>query len=442
MSKNARETALAVLEGCGKNRAFSDSLLAELLKKSGLEVRDRALASRLCYGVLQNSILLDYYIDWLSGGKKLEPKLRNILQLSIYQLLFMDRIPAHAAVSEGVELCKRNGLSRASGLANAILRRAAGGLGLPELPDTGDADCLSLKYSVPKDLVQLFIDEFGYEFAGEYLKASNEPPEISLMVNSLKVTDSELAGLLENEGISCKAHENLKSCLLCDGIGDISSLESFKKGLFYIQDPAAKMAVMASGADQGQTVLDACSAPGGKSFSAALQMNNRGKIISCDIHENKLSRVAKGAERLGIDIIETRVMDASAPFEEFINSFDIVIADLPCSGLGVLRKKPDIRFKDVGDLNGLPEVQLRILDGICGCVKDGGVLLYSTCTVLRRENEGLVSRFLEKHPEFSPEGFELPCVNGSAPGGSITLYPNVQGTDGFFICKLRKSHEN
>lgn len=442
MSGNARKTALKALERVRKTGAFSDSMLAELLKTGELDSRDKALSSRLCYGVLQNSALLDFYIDHLSGGKKLEPKLRDILRLSMYQLLFMDRIPAHAAVSEGVELCRSSGLSRACGLVNALLRRAAVPENLPELPETEDAAFLSLKFSVPEKLAQLFIDEFGFDFALDYLRASNEIPMVTLAVNTLRTGREELSRALENEGISTEPHPYLDDCLLCAGLGDVTALDCYRSGLFYIQDAAAHMAVLAAAPVAGWAVLDACSAPGGKSFSAAALMENRGEIFSRDIHEKKLAKIRDGAERLGIDIINTAVMDASAPDEALTGRFDLVIADVPCSGLGVLRKKPDIRYKDLEAIKGLPKVQLGILEGLCSCVKAGGTLLYSTCTVLSAENEKVISAFLEKHPEFTPEAFELPCPEGRASGGMLTLYPNVHGTDGFFICKLRKSNEN
>lgn len=441
MAKNAREAALTVLEGQRKARGFSDQLLKDVLEVSGLPLRDRALASRLCYGVIQNSILLDHYIDGFTGGKKLQPKLRDILRLSLYQILFMDRIPAHAAVNSGVELCKTSGMARAAGLANAVLRGAASGKSLPALPENGKPEYLSVKYSVPLKLAELFTEEMGYNSAEEYLAACNEIPPTAVITNSLRVSCEELSGLLREEGLRPKEHDYLPGCLLLEGTGDLAALSGFEKGFFYVQDPAAYMAVMAAAPQPGQRVLDACAAPGGKSFAAALMMQNKGEIISCDIQEKKLSRIKKGAERLGFDIIRTHAMDARDPRKDMREAFDIVIADVPCSGLGVIRKKPDIRFKEPEDFSGLPEIQGRILEGLAPCVKPGGVLLYSTCTVLDRENMGIITSFLKEHREFTPEGFEIPAPGGIAAGGMISLYPQTHGTDGFFICKLRKANE-
>jgi len=237
-------------------------------------------------------------------------------------------------------------------------------------------------------------------------------------------------------------HDLLPDCFDIYGTGDIAGLEEHKTGLFYVQDAAARLSVMAAEPKPGDTVLDACGAPGGKSFAAAIVMNNSGKIYSNDIHENKLTRVKEGAKRLGIDIISTAVMDASKPDKSLVSSFDLVIADVPCSGLGVIRKKPDIRYKNLSEIEKLPETQLTILNGLAPCVKPGGVLLYSTCTVLEQENDGVIERFLHEHEEFSAESFELPSPIGEVTNGRLSLYPHIHHTDGFFVCKLRKQNEN
>ena len=272
-------------------------------------------------------------------------------------------------------------------------------------------------------------------------------PADAVRVASKIDTEGALLGnmivlLLESKGIETKRHEFLTDCLEISGAGDIAALEEYKNGLFYVQDAAARLAVLASGVKSGDTVLDACSAPGGKSFASALMMQNMGKVLSCDIHKNKLIRVREGADRLGIDIITTDVMDAAKPDEAMSEAFDLVIADVPCSGLGVIRKKPDIRYKDLKEIEKLPETQLAIIEGLSKCVKSGGILLYSTCTVLKAENVGVVDCFLSEHKEFSAEGFELPEPIGRVENGCLNLYPHIHHTDGFFICKLRKHNES
>lgn len=445
MAKSARETALTILERCRRKQAFSDALLSSAVKDAGLSEKDSALTARLCYGVLQNMRLCDYYIDFFTSEKaqKPEPKVRDILRLSVYQILFLDRIPAHAAVSEGVELCKKCGFTRASGFVNAVLRKIASNKdALPEIPKNSITEYLSIKFSFPAPLVELLTADLGAEFTEEFLKACNEPPPTTIQVNTLKTTSEAVSSAFEAGKISCKPHEFVPNCLEIIGTGDIAELPEYKNGSFYVQDAAAWLSVLAAAPKANDKVLDACSAPGGKSFAAAIMMQNCGEILSRDIHANKLKRVSESAELLGISIIKTSVMDATAPSSDLLEACDLVLADVPCSGLGVIRKKPDIRYKPVAEFEKLPETQLSILSGLSKCVKPGGVLLYSTCTILKRENEGVTDRFLAENPSFSLESFELPAPIGIASGGRLTLYPNRQGTDGFFICKLRKHNEN
>jgi 16S rRNA (cytosine967-C5)-methyltransferase len=441
MSAQARTIALELLERSRRQGAFSDSVLQSALDSGALIPRDKALVTRLFYGVIQNTILLDFYIDNFVNNRKLEPKLRDILRLSLYQILFLDKIPDHAAVNEAVELCKLAGLGRASGLVNAALRRAVNSREmLPPIPGENILAYLSVKYSTPKALVAEFLAEFGEDFTEKLLQANNADTPVTLQVNTLKTSAEELVRLLEANGIMAEPHPFLTDALNVPANGAaLYSSPAFEKGLFYVQDAAAALAVKACGLSPGARVLDACAAPGGKSFACAIAMENRGEVLSCDIHSNKLGRVERGAKLLGTDIVTTRLLDASKPCDELIEAFDLVLADLPCSGLGIIRKKPDIRFKAPQDLKRLPQVQLGILENVSGYVKPGGVLLYSTCTIMRRENEDVVTAFLEKHPEFSAEAFSLPEPIGEAGDGMKTLYPHIHNTDGFFICKLRKN---
>lgn len=444
MAKSAREAALSVLERCRRNQAFSDALLGSTMQSAGLNSKDSALCTRLCYGVLQNMLLCDFYIDQFAvKSQKLEPKVRDILRLSVYQILFMDKIPSHAAVSEGVDLCKKSGFARASGLVNAVLRKISDNKDkLPAIPDNDPCQYLSIKYSTPLGLVRKLNHEFGTEFTQGMLRANNEAAPLTIQVNTLKTSSEELVPLLEAKGIFVMPHDLLPDCFDVFGAGDISGLDEHKNGLFYVQDAAARLSVLAAEPKSGDTVLDACAAPGGKSFAFAMLMRNIGKIYSNDIHENKLTRVREGAKRLGIDIISTATMDASKPDKSLLASCDLVIADVPCSGLGVIRKKPDIRYKELSEIEKLPQTQLNILNGLAACVKPGGALLYSTCTVLEQENNGVIDRFLQEHNEFSAEGFVLPAPIGEVKSGRLSLYPHVHNTDGFFVCKLRKQNEN
>lgn len=426
---NARDAALRALTACRADGAWSDGALKQML--AGLDVRDAALASRLCYGVLQNRMLIDHWLDGFCKGK-VQPIVRDILRLAVYQIQFSDKIPASAAVNEAVEQAKRFANPSAARFVNGVLRSF---LRCPALPEPQE---LSVRYSHPAELTALLVKEFGAERAERLLQSHNEAPETVLQVNTLKTGLSALLEALEQEGVQATPHPWLENCLTVRGTGSLERLEAFRKGWFYVQDAAARLAAMASGAEPGMRVLDCCAAPGGKSFAAAIQMHNDGTVISCDIHPHKLKLIAAGAERLGISCIEPRLRDARETDGEA--PFDVVICDVPCSGLGVIRKKPDIRYRPLAQTERLPDLQRTILAAQAALVKPGGVLLYSTCTILRRENQDVIASFLSENPEFSPEIIHFPPLSGLPDVAMTTLLPSEQGTDGFFICKLRRKH--
>lgn len=429
MEMTAREAALSALIACRRQGAWSEGILKELLRDT--ERREAALASRLCYGVLQNQLLLDYWIDGFVKGK-LQPVVRDILRLGLYQIQFNDKIPASAAVNEAVEQCKKHANFQAARLVNGVLRSIlrAGELSLPADP--------GLRYSHPAPLAALLTAEFGAEKAEALMRCHNEAPRTTLQLNPILGQLRSVAAELEAAGCSVEAHPWLEDCLLVTATGSLEQLPAFREGRVYVQDAAARLSVLAAGLQPGMQVLDCCAAPGGKSFAAAMCMENTGSLISCDIHPHKLKLIEKGAQRLGIRILTTRLQDASKPVAEFVGQMDAVLADVPCSGLGVIRKKPDIRYKDLQQTEALPGIQLAILEQQSRYVKPGGVLLYSTCTVLKRENEQVVEAFLENHGEFVPEEIVFPPMSGLPRGAMATLLPCDQGTDGFFICKLRR----
>ena len=435
---NPREAALAALERCRRDGAWSGAAIDTAIKKYALDRRDAALASRLCLGVLQNSRLLDFYINCYSNtpADRLEARVRDILRLGVYQLTMLDKIPARAAVNESVALCKCSGCARASGLVNAVLRKVSGSVGnLPQIPGEGTAEYLSVKYSHPRWLAEKIIKQKGYAFAESFLSANNCPPSLDLQINTLKTDKESIRRSLLRLEIEFSNPEFPENCLSLKG-GNVSALPGFEEGLFYVQDRAAAMAVQILGLKPGMQVLDACAAPGGKSFAAAIAMDNQGSILSCDIHEKKLPLIQSGAQRLGVEILSTRQADARQPLPELEGRFDAVIADVPCSGLGVIRKKPEIREKTEEETGRLPQIQRDILENISRCVKPGGVLLYSTCTVLREENEDVVGWFLRRHSEFEPAAFSVGAKR--AEKGMYTFWPNEDGTDGFFAAKLRR----
>lgn len=436
MSKttNARSAALEALTRCRRDGAWSGDALDNILSRAGLERRDAALASRLCLGVLQNDRLCDFYIDSFCHTK-LEPILRDILRLGVYQLLFLDRVPARAAVSETVELCRTKGCARASGLVNAVLRRVADADSLPGIPGEGTTAYLATRYSHPEWLCDYLTQEKDYAFAEAFLRKNNEPPKLFIQVNTLKVSTADYIRALQRAGIPFEAMEP-EGCVALEG-GLASALPGYEEGLFYVQDRAARLAVEIAAPEKGMRILDACACPGGKSFAAAIRMENNGSILSCDIHEKKLRVLQSGAERLGIGIIETHPMDARIFDAAFENSFDLVIADVPCSGLGVIAKKPEIRTKKPEALRGLPAIQGAILDMLSRYVKPGGILLYSTCTILKDENEAVVLRFLQEHTDYRAEAFRRCGIESDS--GMYTFWPNIDGTDGFFAARLKRT---
>lgn len=424
----ARRAALYVLGRCRRFDAWSQQTLESAGEKFSLDQRDRALCTRLCRSVLQNAALCDYYIGYYCSvpAARLEPQIRDILRLGVCQILFMDRIPVPAAVSEAVTLAKQT-RPGAAGLVNAVLRRVGENRqALPALPDPGTARELSIAYSHPLWLCQRLMEEHGYDFAAAFLRENNREPPRALSVNLCRATAEGLIRRLAQNGCQASASPLSPVSVLVENGGGVTALPGYREGEFFVQDAGAALAVLSAGPREGMRVLDACAAPGGKSFLCASLMGDRGEILACDLHEKKLERIRQGAERLGFASIRTSAMDAARPEAELAGRFDLVLADVPCSGLGVIRRKPEIRYRDPAELERLPEVQLSILRGLKGCVRPGGVLAYSTCTVRREENEEVLAAFLAENPAFVLEE-------------SRTLWPHIHHTDGFFMGRLRRN---
>lgn len=439
---DAREVALLTLNACHRQGGWSDNILKKQLAQAGLDSRDGALATQLCFGVLQNQLLLDFYLSKFSNLplKRMEGKVVQALRLGAYQMLFLTKIPHSAAVNRSVELTRAHCKNpRAPGMVNAILRNLERNLNsLPTIPQEDPANYLSILYSTPEWLVKEFLLILGEDETAKLLAANNTRPPITAMVNTVKTSSQALLEKLKEERVEAKENPWLPDCLILSKTGDLERLSAFQEGLFYIQDPASRLSVQAAEVKPGMRVLDCCAAPGGKSFAAAIAMENRGEVISCDLHPHKKKLIQAGADRLGLTIVTPMTADGKVFRPEWEQAFDRVLVDAPCSGLGVIRKKPDIRYKDPAPLEDLPQVQRAILDNASRYVRPGGVLLYSTCTVLRRENEQVAQDFLSCHPDFKGENFTLADMIGPSWNGMLTLWPHRQGTDGFFICKLRK----
>ena len=437
---SARDTALNVLIACRKEGGWSNALLKEYLSRDRLDRREAALATRLCYGVLQNRLLLDHYLQQLLTGKlkSLHPAARDILHLGLYQLYFMDKIPQSAAVNECVGLAKRycKDQKNAPGLVNAVLRSA-----ITRKDTLTQPRSYVERYSHPQALVDLLKDYAGKERLEQMLRANNEIPPTVVQVNTLKTTAQELKTLLEAEGATVNPHSWMPDCLVLTGTGDLEKLDSFQQGLFYVQDAASRLSVLCACLpnDREVSVLDCCAAPGGKSFTAAIAMGGRGQVISCDVYDHKAQLIQKGAQRLGLSSIQAMRRDATQPKADWEAAFDTVIVDAPCSGYGIIRKKPDIRYKDPASMKDLPGLQLQILQNQSRFVRPGGTLMYSTCTLVRAENEGVVEEFLKNNREFTLERLTLPDNFPKNETGMMALFPGEYDTDGFFIARLRRT---
>ena len=436
---NARDTALRVLVSCRTAGAWADAALRAQLRRDGLSGPEAALCSRIVYGVMQNRLLLDFYLGAYCSQKvdHLQPPLLEILRIGAYQILFLDKIPHSAAVNQAVEQAKDNGRAKAAGLVNAVLRQLSRNkVHLPRIPDQDALHSLSIRYSHPKWLVKRLQAILGPETEA-CLAADNAPAPLTIQVNPLKAAAEELTAELVASGVIVRPHPWVSGCLELDHVGDLTALEPFRMGKFLVQDPAARLVSQIAGVEPGMRVLDVCAAPGGKSFAMAMDRRDRGQILSCDVHPHKLKLIDSGAQRLGITSIRTALADAREEHAAWLEQADVVVADVPCSGLGIIRKKPDIRYKNPRDLAQLPAIQGDILENACRYVCPGGVLVYSTCTVLPEENQEIIHVFLSRHPEFRRETFTLPGPVGLCDG-EATLWPQRLGTDGFYICRMRR----
>lgn len=442
MTGSARRITLYALMRVEEDDAYSNITLNHCLSGSGLSKTDKRFVSRMFYGVLENRLLLDYNIAVCSDRplQKLDPKVLIILRMGLYQLFLMDGVPASAAVNESVGLCKQIGKASASGFVNGLLRSASkqSTLKLPD-PKKGRNKYYSVKYSCPENIVRLWRESYGDENAVGIMEALAGRPPICLRVNTLKTDTTSLRAMLIGDGIEAEVSPVLDDCLRVGGTGSIEAVPAYKKGLFHVQDEASQICCSLLAPEENRFILDVCSAPGGKSFTCAELMNDKGSITACDLYPARLKLVEDGARRLGISIIRTEQADAAKKLPDI--KAESVLCDVPCSGLGILRRKPELRYKESLGLQELPEIQYRILCRASMCVKSGGRLVYSTCTLNPSENHGNVQRFLSEHEDFVPEPISLP--KGVRRGieeneNELTLFPHLCGTDGFFISLFRR----
>lgn len=439
----ARKLAFQALLRMETAKSYSNLTLDALLKAENPEPRERQLAANLFYGVLERKLTLSYLIEKYTKKKlaSLDPEVVVALELGLYQLLYMDGIPQSAAVNESVELIKKSRKKSAAGFVNGVLRSFLRDGRRVELPEGDTLRRASIEFSMPLPILKRWAKDYSPETAVELAKDCLGRPPLHGRVNTLRCTAAEVIASLEKDGVRVVPHETLPDCLELSETGSVSELAAFREGLLTIQDTASQLCAWAVGAKKGERIFDLCAAPGSKSFTVAQLMGDEGELLSFDLHPSRVELIRKGAERLGIRCIQAGAGDATK-FRPELGLADRVLCDVPCSGLGIIRRKPEIRYKSEEELEGLPPIQLAILENGARYVKPGGILVYSTCSLNRAENEEVVDRFLKTHPEFSPEPF--PETVRKVLGESCcrkTLMPMEGGFDGFFVARIKRREE-
>ena len=436
----ARDAAFSALKNVA-NGAYSSIALDAVLNSTSLSERDKAFATALFYGVLEKEKLLDHLIKICLSkpNQRIKPDVRLILRMGIYQLGFMDKVPDNAAVDQSVTLAKKHGQYKLSGFVNAVLH-AYIRKGKPTAASIeNNAVNSAVEFSCPQWLIKLWCDAYGNDICQGILKSMDGRAPIYARVNNVLCKQDALVDALDKCNVAATEVKWLSNALELKNTRDIEKLQPFRTGWFHVQDIASQLCCMALEPQPGERILDVCSAPGGKAFTIAELMGDNGEVIACDLYPKRVELIAKGAARLGLKSIAPLMRDALDPSDNIVA--DRVLCDAPCSGLGVIRRKPDIKNKAPQELSQLPDLQYRILCSASESVKEGGVLVYSTCTLNPCENQGVVERFLEEHSSFEPYPFGFPAeVAGviEEPAYCRTLFPHIAGSDGFFIARLRK----
>ena len=434
---DARMTAAKLLMRMENSGSYSNILLDHALSASDLSERDKAFAAALFYGVTERQLTLDYVIEKNSNlpFAKLDKNAVTVLRTGLYQILYMPSVPESAAVNESVKLCKKLKLFHATGFVNGLLRGFIRNGKKIEFGGLSDEERLSVEFSCPKRLTEKWTEEYGAENARRILEASIGAPPIYARVNTMRVSEEELVRLLKKDGIKAEVFPRLSGCVKLEKTGDIEKSQAFKDGLFHIQDVSSQLCCLTLRPIDNETVIDICAAPGGKSFTMAELMGNNGRVISMDLYEQRVGLIAEGAQRLGLRIVEPRVNNAVS-FNGELPQADRVLCDVPCSCLGTIRRKPEIKYKDE-DVSELPRLQRAILEISARYVKAGGTLVYSTCTLSKAENEGVAEDFARSHDDFSPIVQTLPYV-GAENAPMRTFFPEKNGGDGFFTASFRR----
>ncbi|OLO40842.1 16S rRNA (cytosine(967)-C(5))-methyltransferase [Alkalihalophilus pseudofirmus] len=445
--KTVREVALDVLLQIEKNQAYSNLLLNQTVQKSNLDPRDVGLLTEIVYGTVQRRDTLDFYLEPFikKGKKKLEDWVLVLLRLSLYQMVYLDRVPDRAIVHEAVTIAKRRGHQGISGMVNGVLRniRRQELRSFDEIKD--ETSRLAISTSHPLWLVKRLIKQYGTEVAEQICLTNLQPPQVTVRVNQTKVTVDEAMELLQGEGVDVE-RGHLSDDALIIKKGNVTHTNAFQNGIFTIQDESSMLVARALGLKDGMNVLDCCAAPGGKSTHLAERMNDNGRVVALDLHEHKVKLIDQLSNRLDLKSVQGMAMDARLASSHFENeSFDAILVDAPCSGLGVIRRKPDIKWtKNAKDIEAIQKIQKEILTAVVPLLKQGGRLVYSTCTIDNSENEEMIQWFLDHFNEFTMDpslNDRLPdhvSINVEMNEGSLTILPHHFQTDGFFITSMIK----
>ncbi|GAW91423.1 16S rRNA (cytosine(967)-C(5))-methyltransferase RsmB [Calderihabitans maritimus] len=451
-SVSPRQLALGVLYEIEEQGAYSNLALGKLLSRVHLPSLERSFLTELVYGTVRTKGTLDWVLRQFVKRDlgRIPPRIRLILRMGLYQIMYLDKVPVSAAVNESVELAKKYGHAGLVKFVNGVLRNIARNLNQVEFPslDEDPVTHISLVYYHPEWMVRRWLERYGIEETVALCRANNRPAVNCIRANTLKVSREELACRLQQEGIEVQQSPYVPEGLRIAEFSGLDELASFRQGLFMLQDEASMLAAHVLKPEAGSFVIDACAAPGSKTTHMAQLMGNRGKIIAWDIHPHRLKLIEDNCRRLGIDIVEVQLGDARLLGERYPGQADYLLIDAPCSGLGVLRRRPDARWrKNPEKILELQKLQLEILDGAANCLRPGGILVYSTCTLEPEENYLVIEKFKEKHPgfktqdlsKFLPFPLEREEDRRMAAKGYIQLLPHVHGTDGFFLARLIKN---
>ncbi|MFD1031020.1 16S rRNA (cytosine(967)-C(5))-methyltransferase RsmB [Metaplanococcus flavidus] len=436
---NVRDAAFSILWAVENKQAYSNLLLHQTIESYGISAKNRGLLTEITYGTLQHQLTLDYYLEPFLKGK-VEPWVKTLLRMSLYQIVYLDRVPSHAVIHEAVEIAKRRGHGGVASLVNGVLRsvQRSGVRSFNVIADP--IEKISIETSHPVWMIKRWAEQFGLEKTREMALENNKIPSQTVRVNTVKATVDEVIEMLESEGLEAVRSKIIPECLVVTG-GQPARTTTFDKGFITIQDESSMLPSYALQLEPGMKVLDMCAAPGGKSTHIAEKLENKGMLFSMDLHPHKVKLIQESADRLGHSVIATEVGDGKKSVERFgKEQFDRILVDAPCSGLGVIKRKPDIKYtKKEEDFNRLQEIQIELMDQAAELLKPGGILVYSTCTVDNMENRGTAERFLKNHPEMEKIQALLPEALGIKHTGFVQVFPQDFGSDGFFIAAFRKT---